>query len=673
MADVVGRGRKFGGPVVALVLLASSWGLVGCGDGPPAPADGSVDDSGDAGRDAVADAPAGDGSVEGGRDGGFVAPRCEPDPSVDCASVEQHLPVVTHWSGGEPSWGGTDVPSVEVDDPIGDPASYSPGDCYPAYRLGIPDYEDYLCDTYNCANVPEADARRGLEALCEGMGVPVRILPPTRLEPGAPDEASPRSGSCEVQVIHAARIGETLATIILPPNWSADAPEGTYPILLNSFYDLNANVFTQHGPWMMRVAGLSGLGGRRGVIGVLTNGGGAVGSRGFDERMLRDTAALIDAVARRYGGNRYEVLTFGLSRGGYTSLAIASNPLGLDYRVALAVAVAPPTMPGLHAWLLSPTYPGLLAVAQDDLGLADAWRARWRYPACAGKPHLTGLSAAEALAYVLTGDERVGPRGSDPRNLASDRFLSGLRAGGTQLYLELTGHDVIVPYGTQLLYGATVLEAGLPAEVHLVMRNGHAPRGNAPIEVLERALLLLTEPGRAPLGRDEAPPMLVSPGLQAWAVDRDDGSYTEIDLSAGPPFTLELPYRSPAGRPFFVALTGPKDTEVQLELQPRGGRDPLSASFTLRRVVDWVQVDGTSEIASTPGVYDVTVRFRPPGAAEWTEVPRTNTPSGDPLTLEILAEEPIVSGKQAAFEVFAPPQAAYVTAGVRSNWGVSQY
>ncbi len=595
-----------------------------------------------------------------------LAPLCQMDLMVDCTAPAQYLPVVTHWRAGRFEYLGTDPVDLYEQSPILDP-NYTPGACYPSYKLGIPDYEDYLCDTYSCVSIPESDARDLLSQLCNWLKVPFQLLPPAPWNGNYPVVQDPASGACRVQIVHGSVVDGSLVTVFLPPNWVADAPEGTYPIVLNSFYDLNDNVFRQHGPALAALVAQSGLGGRRGVIGVLSNGGGGLASRGFDRRMYEVTAETIDWVARRFGGSRYEVITFGGSRGAFTSLAIASNPYGYDYRVLLAVAIAPPTMLGSHALLTSPTFPALFAVLHQDVGLADAWRAGWSYPACAGKPHLTGLSGKEALLSVLTGTSDFAEADRE-LSLTSDAFIQGLLDAGTQIYLEVTGHDVICPYILQVAYGVALLQAGVPLEAHVMLRNGHQPHGTVFFEKLQAAVQALTEPGWRPLGPTDPAPQFIEPSVHFWTVNRQDGSFAEIHPDTYP-FTFEGPYKVAPGEQYPYVFVGENGTDFELTVE-RNGQVYQSVTGT---ITDGAYIAWQSSPPGPPGgPYEYHLRIRKPGSTGWQEIPRTNTPSGDPAVVWVLDEEPIEEGNWAAAD-FSAPQAPYIQAGTPNSWGLSEY
>ncbi|MCD6499284.1 MAG: hypothetical protein J7M25_13410 [Deltaproteobacteria bacterium] len=611
--------------------------------------DGWIDDGSN--RDAVAD-------------GGFVPTVCHASSTPNCAVVANYLPVVTHWHAGQFQYLGTDQIDLWNAGPMPDGSSYHMGSCYPYYSLGIPDYESYFADRYSLASIPNDDATTTFTNACHAVGVPVELLPPTPQNNNYPVVRDPQSDSCRIQVVHASIVDGSLVTVILPPNWSDAAPDGTYPIVINSFYDQNDSLFHVHGPALMQLVGQSGLDGKRGVIGVLTNGSGAVASRSFDAKADEQATAAIAWVADRFHGNRYEVITFGGSRGGYTSLAIASNPHGHDYRTILAVAVAAPSILGQQADLAGPTYPGMIMVMATDTGLADAWKTGWTYPACAGKSHLTGLSGKAALLYVLTGTSNI-QEADAHRSLSSPAFIQGLLNAGTQVYLEVTGHDFIVPYHLQVEYGAALIDAGVPVEGHVLLRNGHMPRSNHWFTVLQAAVDAIVAPDHQPTGPTDPIPAFIMPSVHYWTIDRQTDAYQEI-VPATYPFTFEGPYKVAPGESYPFVFVGQLGTDFTLTITKDG--------TTFRTISDSLHNSGVKVLwQTTPpgpagGPYTYNLQIRKPNET-WQTISNTNTPSGDRADLYVLDSEPIVDGIQAN-STFAPPRAPMAQG---TNWGISEY
>lgn len=593
--------------------------------------------------------------------GTIEKPPCKADAEPNCDTSDSFLPVVTHWNAGSEQYLGTDQPDLWEPEPMPEPAKYVSGDCYPTYKVKIPDYEDYIADTYCAIKIPTDEAKTMLSNACHDTGVPVRLLPPMPWHAQHEIIEAPESYSCKVQIVHASQIDGSLVTVFLPPTWRSDAPASSYPIVLNSFYDLNDDVFRTNGPLLANLVARSGLDGRRGVIGVLSNGGGAIASRGFDEGMLQKTAETIAWIAEEFHGDPQEVITFGGSRGGYTSLAIASNPLAYPYRVILAIAIAAPSILGQHIALSSPTYPGIFSGVAADTGLADAWKYEFRYPSCAGHPDLSGLNGWQAALRVLTGT-------SDPdqadaqRSLTSPAFLDGLQEAGTQVYLEVTGHDMIVPYHLQFIYGATIIDRSIPTEAHVVLRNGHMTMGANYAFVLDRAIGTLSDPS---YDSESPTPMLITPSVHYWIPDRQSGEYTEI-FPQHYPFTFEGPYRVVTEQSFPLVFVGEQGTDYELIIKSND-TEVWSLSGTIPdNAIDIVTIN---DFPLNPGgPYEYSLRIRKKGL-EWEQVPSTNTPSGDPAELWIMDSEPVVDGQQAMSDFFAPTAPAIPG----TNWGLSEF
>ena len=625
-------------------------------------ADAEVDAGMDAGTDGfTSDTDPGDDEIT---DGGFTPTVCHASSNPTCSDVSNFLPVVTHWHNGNFEYLGTDQVDLWNPNPIPDTSGYHAGSCYPYYKLGIPDYEHYFADIYSIVVIPNDEAISTLTAACQAVGVPIELLPPSPWKNNYPVVRDPQPNSCRVQVIHDSIVDQSLVTVILPPNWSDDAPDGTYPIVMNSFYDQNDSLFHVHGSALMQLVASSGLDGKRGVIGVLTDGSGAVASRSFDAMADEQAAAAIEWVANRFHGNRYEVITFGGSRGGYTALSIASNPMGYDYRTILAVAIAAPSIMGQQVYLASPTYPGMMMVTATDTGLADAWKTGWSYPACADRPHMTGLSGKAALLYVLTGTSDFSVA-DEELSLSSPASIQGLVDAGTQVYLEVTGHDFIVPYHLQVAYGAAIIQAGVPTEGHVLLRTGHMSMASHWWSVVQAAVERIVAPGYKPTGPRDSIPELVDPSVHFWTIDRQTGTYEEITPGSYP-FTFEGPYKVVTDQSYPFVFVGQVGTDFLLTITKDGSTVSTISDSLQDSGIKVLWQSGPPGPAGGPYVYNLSIR-RPD--EDWLTISNMNTPSGDRAELYVLDTEPVVDGVNAS-TTFAPPRAP-VAQG--TNWGISEY
>ena len=202
-------------------------------------------------------------------------------------------------------------------------------------------------------------------------------------------------------------------------------------------------------------------------------------------------------------------------------------------------------------------------------------------------------------------------------------------------------------------------------EAHVLLRNGHMPKGDAYALVLLAAVDTLTAPGYSPTGPASEIPDLVHPGLHFWTIDRQTGQYTEI-FPGDYPFTFEGPYKVAPGQRFPYVFVGQVGTSFELKVK--------SGDTTYQTVSDTLVGTGVKVIwqegppAPPGGPYSYELRILKPGGS-WTSIPSTNTPSGDPAVLYVLDKEPVVRGNDAAAE-FAPPRAP---AAPGTNWGLSEY
>ena len=588
----------------------------------------------------------------------------------DSCSFDLHeLPVVTHWSAAAQAYQSMASDQIDAYAPYTGASAYQAGSCYRYYRYGdYPDYGSYPGDRYSFEKVADARVRDFARAICRDTGVPVSFLRPDAFTSRAAGLGRLRQHPGRVQVLHGKEIAGSLFSIYLPPNWSPSAPAGTYPIVANGFYDINANVFSQEGDPLVRTIALSGASGRSGAIGLLWNGGGAAASRTMNRQAYEQFAAAIDWVAKNLGGDRYRILMWGGSRGGYTTVAMASNPYKHDYRVVFAAPAATPALIGEHAELQSPTFPGLLTATPWSTGLHDAWRYGWRYPACAGKAHLTGKTAQEAHCYLLTGTTDFRKADAERSPLAK-LFVDGLKAARTELYMEVTGHDNIVPYIHQLQYAKRLLAEGVPVEVDVLIRGGHTSRnedgavGHQALRFnrLVSTLHAMVEPG--------IPAYHVTPGMKFFRVNRQTGQFESFVPSGGfHPFTVELPYRAVRGERMVMVFAGHPQTAYQLEILDSANGQTARYEGTIdatMRAITWVDIGVDVPL----GVYHYRLRIKKPGQLAFVEIPATNTPSGDLAVTYLEAAPPNVDAGGAQNWAMAPVVASFPS----TNWGISEY
>lgn len=586
-----------------------------------------------------------------------------------CEGSRIELPVVTHWCTATQAFEylASDVPEIGGSAT----APFTPGECYYEYNYDfLPDFNSYIADVYAQTEVTEQTARDFIAAACEDSGVRIDLLRPdafTSKNDGL-GRLVDRAGA--VQILHAKVIDGSLATIILPPNWSSDAADNTYPIAVNGFYDINANLFTQEGPQWVRMIARSGTEGRSGAIGVLWNGGGATAGRTTNEAAYRQFNAVLDYVSHNFSSDKHRILMSGGSRGGLTAINMASNPYGYDYTVVFTAATATPTLLGEHASLTSTTYPPLLPSTAWSVGLADAWRTGWTYPACAGRPHLTGLSGPEAHLYILTGTSNL-DEANTMHSPMSERFIQGLKDAGTRVFLTVTEKDNIVPYNTQVKYAQRLMKEGIPLQIEVLLRGGHTERfvdtvvGKAyvRIEKLLAHVLALVEDG-------SEPEFLNS--LTYFAVNRATGDLDYLTPADGfVPFSVDGPYITAHGMRFPIVFVGHPETAYELKIETASGQ--LMGTFTGIIPADLTATHWFEVPADFPaGEYTYVLQIKKPGQ-NWSSILNTMTPSGDVATLTVEAEEPNIGPWQSWEWCTAPKLAVEEVPRANTNWGLTEY
>ncbi len=664
------------------------WLLLGACSGAATPKDAGAwrDARGDASSDAARpDAgAASDAAREAGSDasgdaagslGDAASPlRCPPRP--DCAAVEHELPVPTHWSevGRRVSFGAADAFTAFSDPGLRSDA-YVPGRCYPVYTVVPPTVDAYVAALHTKVRIDDEVARSWALRACERVGVPIRHVRP--VSTGRP--ASLRSGVCEVQVVHALVEEGALFTVLLPPGWRVDDPPGTHPILLWGFYDLHESVFDLYdgvpgGGWpdvLLEAVADSGRDGGRGVIGVVWNGGGALGSASLNPAFGRQVASIVQRVVRDYGGASQWVVTFGGSRGGVSALRTAVQGAASPFRVVLAIAAVPPTRFGEHAEMVSTTYPGLLGHRAWSVGYADAWREDWRYPSCGAHPELRGATAVEAHRYVLTGYRAEAD--ADAVSLVSAASLDALRSEGTQIFLQIGEHDFIVPYAHQAEFAYKGLRAGLRMDVAVLLQSGHgalhevgAP-SMAKYGLLLRAAEVLSDPTLDLSG--PVPSFVEAERTRYFVARRDMARHVEVSPSHFP-VSVDVPAVAYRDSRLVVSVVAPPSSRYELFVtNPSGGR--------FRFLEGTLPADDPYEVhilhlaPDTPlGTWTWDARVTLPDG-RLLVLPATATRTGAPCTTRLEASMPAVTGGAAQGLAAAPLPADEPFPG--QGWGLSGY
>lgn len=285
------------------------------------------------------------------------------------------------------------------------------------------------------------------------------------------------------QVVHAYVIATapdkgSLATFLIPPNWTLPAPGTGYPAVVNGRYDIHASFFLEADDVVRpvppppakptpvpRSVGLMALisylaqtyGPTYGkTIGILWNGGGAYGGTRSFHRSLYDNATLLFSTAQqKLGVDPMRILAYGQSRGGITALALAGNPYSSDsaYKVKYVIAVSPAGKVGEWSTFAGcESLPAVCELLSADTGYRFAWKPGWTDPA-------SGMTAQQLLltnwfntSVVSTIDTTLDPY--------APAQISALQRRGTKVRMLMGTHDTNYPYSVSLDY-ANQLSAAL--------------------------------------------------------------------------------------------------------------------------------------------------------------------------------------------------------------------
>ncbi|GBF75072.1 hypothetical protein PA598K_03453 [Paenibacillus sp. 598K] len=321
-------------------------------------------------------------------------------------------------------------------------------------------YERYIGETYSLYSVSEAAALRlSAEALAHS-GYPALLrrtdTPLAELE-GVP----------AFQLVHNVIIGEgahrSLATYILPPHWQRGAAD--YPAVFSGFYDQNENVFSTVGPDMLRLIGELYTERGAGVVGIIWNGGGSIGTRTLQQSIYANLDALFERAIRDFGVREDGIVTVGGSRGGFASLLAAANPSRQTYRVRYAVCANVPFLIGTPLLtMLNSTHPILDQAMCEDTGYKDAWRKDWRDE--------QGRSGMERFLETTVGTSELAEI-DEARSPASETVMRRLAANGTQVLQSHGTHDPFTASWLAYRWVDRARALGIPVRHEIGYRFGH--------------------------------------------------------------------------------------------------------------------------------------------------------------------------------------------------------
>ncbi|NWF69987.1 MAG: hypothetical protein HXY40_12955 [Chloroflexi bacterium] len=353
-----------------------------------------------------------------------------------------------------------------------------------------------------------------------------------------------------LQIVNNVPLEGALYTIFLPPGWNNGKD---LPIVLSgngAGTSNNRRLYTGGETDMGLIIGLSTAFGGEGIIGAMSNCGGTE-SQGVDEPTYRSVGAFLDFLDE-HGGNKYNVMTAGWSRGGGSALMWAINPLQLDYEVHTVFAGVPPVRYGALALVTPLTYPSMgsigVLIGQDENAYRydnDGWR-----PGANPSPFLEVILGTNDPAEA----DRLGPWG----------MAEGLR--GKNIMLEAGSHDAFFSLRFVLEYDRLLTEMGIAHGTVITLNSGHEDT-DLMRDMLTDALLAMSrgQEFTTPTGRFYA--IDINP-LEDEEMPLDD-YYTQQGIQDDPtqlPVTAEFPFRIGAGNPADITVCGTPGDVVALRL-----------------------------------------------------------------------------------------------------------
>lgn len=378
-------------------------------------------------------------------------------------------------------------------------------------------------------------------------GAPLRLLN---------DFDAAEEGIEAVQVINNVPIAGALYTIFLPPGWVRD---GNYPVVLSGNGAGTSNNRRLYGDMEIYapiIVWNSTQAERGGLILAISNCGGTE-SQGIDEPTLRSVGAFYDFIAEN-GGDKYNAVTTGGSRGGGTALVWAANPLDLDYTVRAAFAHVPPTHYGTLGTTSIITYPALGGIADLVLGEGGS-----RFDE---GPSTMETRLQEALSILAgTGDVEA----------ANARGAIGLaeQLRGKQIAISEGTHDGFFQLALFLAFDRRLTELDIDHATAIILGDGH----NMSTWLYDLTLNYLD----AIASGEE----YTVPSGRFYFIKTDEGQVRLEDFLGAPveelPFTVEIPARSGVGLPIDVSACGGVGREFSITVTGPGGDVAWEASEVL--------------------------------------------------------------------------------------------
>ena len=581
--------------------------------------------------------------------------------SSDPCAIANELPVVTNWSNavGGYKYLASD-PVAIAPTPI--PASgFDPNTLYYAWGAGIPGTlpttTNYMGTNWSAFPVSDATANAFTQSVCAQTGVGLKVLRPDATVANGRLLNSPGY----MQAISGIPMSSGyMFTVVLPANWSASAPAGTYPILAEGFYDDNWFYGSEYVHIPTYVA-QSTQGTGTGVIGIYWNDGADHGSRGFNAQSRSQFEELVNYVAQHFGGDTQRIALAGLSRGASSSLFLASDGLAHAYRIRYVYAAAPLTDLTQLSSLFTATFPIFYPVQQEDTGLENTWVPGWTYPAAANNPGLTGLDISSAIAKIWTGTSTLADLATTD-SLVSPPMVQALKAEGTQISYSISGNDGYIPNGSDLHYAQALAQAGVPIEVEWSLFGSHGD-AMVPGAAITNALASLMS------GQQ---PTVHSGAISYRVANRASSTFVPFSPAGGAaPFTITAPQQTYTSLPTVLYFAGPQGTQFDLQVLNRDTGQMTDATGTISAAFDY-SYPWNPQVA---GHYDyLSLKIKHPSDTAWHYLSLRDTPSAaaERLYTQVLAGAPSPQDTYTLVQTLTPNVHPILPLSGSLNWGMNQ-
>ncbi len=492
----------------------------------------------------------------------FAAPAApsSADQNAVCNLIgDATLPLVTHY----PMLG------LKVQPPIANinqASEYASGiqyvSLYDVSKFALPVVGNYLANRYDLANYPPTvDVNQSrftglLNQLCVNDLKSVRFLQGANEVRSAGDlSALVVQNAPYFQIIHSIVFKNNLFTIVVPPRWSK-ASSGALPTLFNGFYDLNTNLVALEGQSMLETLAQAYVAKGRSGFALMWNGNGGVGSRTVDNVAYGELNDFLKIYLTDLGASPTKLVSFGASRGGISALNVASHPALTAAKVAFAYASVPPNELNIISDLITPTVPALLYASDWSVGFIGSWQKSFRHPAGFTRIGFEGLGGSAAHLKVLTGSSSISDAPGQYNALTKSK-VAKLIKNETQVFLETSSHDFIVPSTDQMRLIQDAIASGVRLEGRVNYLLGHGHDNNARRAKLAAVFNSLID--------NSITAQFIVSGRISRYVASPNGLFQALSTPT-PPLTVELPrYIVDESDPMFLA-TGPANARYLVVL-----------------------------------------------------------------------------------------------------------